>query len=297
MEDKDIVLGIDFNNLLFTSYYSPPLINSNGMNVNAINGFFRKLSILVEIFNPASIVIACDLSRSRTFRRRLFRDYKAQRKPLDNEIINQIDSAKQICSLLGYPVIDNVEFEADDILGMTSRLCRDNNLEMVIVSSDKDMYQLLTDTTYISSPKIDELITQDWLLNKYKVAPGQWIEVKMLQGDRSDNIPGIPKIGEITALQLIQDYGNIENIYKHINQLKPSIRETLLENKHTLDLLRQLVTIVTNYSLIELNIESIQMNVPMEDMLFEVLSELELFGLFNTMRYNLLNREIKTLAA
>lgn len=287
----NIVLAIDFNNLLYSSYYGPELINSNGMNVNAINGFFHKLRNLVEIFNPISIVIACDLSRSKTFRRRLFRDYKAQRKPIDKEFINQIDVTKQLCALLGYSIIDNIEFEADDIMGMTSRLCRDNNLECVIVSSDKDMYQLLTDTTYISSPRIEELITQDWLLNKYNVAPAQWIEVKMLQGDKSDNIPGIPKIGEVTALRLIQDYGNIENIYKHINHLKPAIRETLLENKHTLELLRQLVTIVTNYTLIGMDMSSIQNQEPMESQIFGILQELELFSLFNIMRYNLIPRE------
>lgn len=288
MTERKLVVGIDFNNVLFGSYYGQPLINSRGMNVNAIKGFFFRIKSLKDMFDPDYIVIANDISRERTFRRKLYKKYKAQRKPHDADIMLQLKYAAQIASLLGYPFINNDLYEADDILGMISKYTAENNMDMIIASSDKDLYQLVNDKTFIISPKNKDLIDHNWLMDNYRLTPEQWIELKMLQGDRSDNIPGIPGVGEITALKLMQQYGSIENIYNHLNSFKPSLKDMLINGESTLPLTRELVTIITDYTKIDLKADMLERKEVYTDELFQVLSQLELHSLYNVMNYSLL---------
>lgn len=135
--------------------------------------------------------------------------------------------ASQIAALLGYKFINNELYEADDVLGMISKYATDNNMDMIISSSDKDMYQLINSNVFIWSHRNKEIIDDEWMRDKYQLTPSQWIELKMLQGDKSDNIPGIQGVGEVTALKLMQQYKSIEGIYHHIGSLKPSLREVL----------------------------------------------------------------------
>ena len=179
--EKKLVLGIDFNNLFYGSYYGEKLINSKGMNVNAIKGFFFKLKLLKETFNPDYIVVANDLSRSKTFRRKIYKQYKSQRKDHDDDILKQLRYGQQLVSLLGYELINNEIYEADDILGMISKYIKENNMNMIICSSDRDLYQLINDSIFIFSPRNKELIDESYMLMKYKLTPQQWIECKMLQ--------------------------------------------------------------------------------------------------------------------
>lgn len=282
-----VILGIDYNNNVFGSYYGEKLINSKNMNVNAIKGFFFKIKMLKDIFNPDYIILANDLSRSRTFRRKLYKNYKAQRKPMDPDIFNQMQYISQICTLLGYPFINNELYEADDILGMISKYASENGMTMVISSSDKDLYQLLNDFTFIYSPKQKEMIDKLWLYEKYKLTPEQWIELKILQGDRSDNIPGIPGIGEVTALKLMQEFGSIDGIYSHMGYHKPTLRQTLIDGKDVIPLTRDLVTIVTDYTKINFNGNMLNRNQIFYQEVYDVLEELELNSLFNIMNYSL----------
>jgi DNA polymerase-1 len=283
-----IILAIDFNNVLFGSYYSEKVLNSNGINTNAINVFFYKLKKLKESFNPSYIVIANDLGRSKTFRRSLYKPYKANRKGADEDIINQLKYTSQILSLMGYPFINNELYEADDILGMISKFALDNNMDTILVSTDKDLYQLLNDNTFILSPKSNELIDANWLYGKYKLTPQQWIEMKILQGDAGDNIPGVKGIGEITSIRLLQQFNTIENIYKHIDQIKWNIKENLIEFKDMIPLVKTLITIVIDYNIINLNEDMLMMKEKYPTELFEVLNNLELDSLNNIMRYSLL---------
>lgn len=285
--NRKILIGIDFVNMLFGSYYGEKLINSKGQNVNAIKGFFFKLKILKDMFNPDYIVFGNDLNRNRTFRRQLYKPYKAQRKPMDPDVEFQIKSCRRLLALIGYPFIENELYEADDILGMVSRFCNERDIDVVIVSSDRDLYQLITDRTCIYSQKNKELIDRAWLFQKYKLTPEQWIELKMLQGDRSDNIPGVNGIGEVTALKLMQQYGSIEEIYSHIGSHKPGIKDVLLKGKSILPLTRELVTIVTDYSKINLTEDMINMNERFQNEVYSLLEELELYSLFNIVNYSL----------
>lgn len=285
---KPIVLGIDFNNMLIGSYYGEKLYNSKGINVNAIKGFFFRLKMLKDIFNPDYIVFANDLSRERTFRRKLYPQYKAQRKELDPEIPPQMRYASQLISLLGYKFINNELYEADDILGMMSRYVNQKDMYMIIASSDGDLYQLITDDTYIFSPRNKELIDKSYMNNKYKLTPNQWIEYKMLLGDTSDNIPGVYGIGKITALKLMQDFKSIENIYNHLNILKPSIKESLISHKDKFTLTRELITIITDYNKINLNDSIFERNEIYINELYQLINELELYSLIDVMKYSLI---------
>lgn len=290
--ERKLVLGIDFNNMLFGSYYGEKLINSRGMNVNAIKGFFFKLKSLKDIFNPDYIVFANDLSRSRTFRRKLYKPYKAQRKEHDPDVMQQMKYASTISSLLGYQFINNETYEADDILGMISRYTYEHDMDMVISSSDRDLYQLVNDHVFIYSHRNKDLIDRKWMYDRYRLTPEQWVELKMLQGDISDNIPGIRGIGEITALKLMNQFGSIDNIYSRINSVKPSVKAALENGRDILPLTRKLVTIVTDYTLIGFKPEMLERQEVFQQEIYELLEELELYSLFNVMNYSLfLNKE------
>jgi DNA polymerase-1 len=281
-----LILGIDFNNMVFGSYYGEKLINSKGINVNAIKGFFMKLKSLKDSLNPDHIVFCNDLSRERTFRRKLYKPYKAQRKEHDPDIMIQIKYCAQIASLIGYPFINNELYEADDVLGMIAKYTTDNNMDMIIASSDKDLYQLVNDNIYIYSHRNKELIDRCWLQQKYQLTPEQWIELKMLQGDRGDNIPGINNVGEVTALKLMHQYKSIDNIYNHLNCLKPSLKEVLVAGQDRLPLVRELVTIVTDYNKIDLTGQMLCQYNKYPEELFALLEELELYSLYNVMKYS-----------
>ena len=283
-----LVLGIDFNNMLFGSYYGEKLINSKGVNVNAVKGFFFKMQSLKQIFDPDYIVIANDLSREKTFRKKLYKPYKAQRKAKDEDIITQMRLTETICSLIGYPFINNPEYEADDALGMISRFVNEHGMDMVIISTDRDLYQLVSDHTVIYNSRSKDVIDRAWMYEKYRLTPEQWIELKMLQGDRSDNIPGIPGVGEVTALKLMQQFGSIDGIYSHLPMLNPSLRDTLINGQNVLPLTRELVTIITDHTKIGLQEEQLEMKECYTSELYSLLSELELPSLFNVMKYSLL---------
>lgn len=287
MEGK-IVLAIDFNNMLFGSYYGEKLINSHGNNVNAVKGFFFKMQALKNAFNPDYIVIANDLSRDKTFRKKLYKPYKAQRKPKDDDIIYQMRCALQLIDLIGYPLIHNEQYEADDALGMIAQYTKEHGGSTVIVSTDRDLYQLLDQQTYIFLSKTREVLDPGWLMEKYKLTPQQWIELKMLQGDRSDNIPGIPGVGEVSALKLMQQYGSIDSIYAHLNAIKPSLRDNLINGKSVLPLTRELVTIVTDYTKIGLTEKDFEMRQCYIQDIYRVIEELELRSLVNVMKCSLL---------
>lgn len=289
---RKLILAIDFNNFVFRGYYGEKRFNSKGMNVNAIKNFFLKLRGLKDSINPDYIVFANDLSRDKTFRRKLYKGYKAQRKPKDDDIIEQMKYIQQITALLGYPFINHEEYEADDILGMISRLGLDNEMDTVIVSSDKDLYQLVDDHVFIYSFRDQDLIDRLWLDENYRLTPAQWIELKMLQGDRSDNIPGVNGIGEVTALKLMQHYKDIDSIYKHLGYLKPKTKLLLEQGRHGLDLTRELVTIVTDYHRLNLSLDSLKRSEIDSAEIFRTLNELEL-DLDYIMKFSLFHGKIE----
>ena len=292
MEKRKLVMAIDFCNMVFTSYYGQKLYNSKGNNINAIKGFFFKLKMLKESFNPDYIVFASDLSRERTFRRKLFKGYKAQRKPTDEDVIFQMKYISQIIGLLGYPMLNNELYEADDILGMIAKYNENHDMDTIIISSDRDLYQLIDEHTFILSPRNSDVIDIAYLIEKYKLMPNQWIDLKILQGDHSDNIQGIPGIGEITALRLMQQYDSIDGIYSHMNEHKPAVQAALQKGESAIELTRKLVTIITDYTLINLDEKYFNKDKEYGKEIMDVIIELEIPTLINVFNYGLLEQPI-----
>ena len=282
-----LVVAIDFNNFFFQSYYGEKLYNSKGKNINAVKTFFFKLKNIKDSLNPDYFVLCNDLSRERTFRRKLYKGYKANRKPKDDDAVYQMRCVEQLCSLLGFPFINREEYEADDIMGMISKYCTEHDMDCILVSSDRDLYQLAGERVYIYSPRLKEYINDGWLMENYGVTPDEWIELKILQGDRSDNIPGIQGIGEVSALRLIKEYKTIDEIYNHLGYLKPKLKQLLLDGKEIIPLTRQLVTIVKDYNRIQLSEDSLKRLEVFKHEAEEVLKELEIPSLLDVFRYSL----------
>lgn len=287
MERKRLLI-IDFNNLLYAHYYSKPLINTKGQSVHAIKGFLYRLKNLRDMFDPDYILIARDVSRRKTFRRELYPGYKGTRGTTPDDLIFQSKSTLQILDLMGYPIIGHERYEADDIMGMASKLGSDLDMEVIIVSGDKDLYQLVNDNVSIWSFRLNELVTPQYLSEVYGLTPNQWIDLKILQGDKSDNIPGIPGIGQKTALQLMKGFGSISEIYSNINKLSESFQNKLKLGKDQLQLSRILVTILTDYNILSMSENDFKRKEIFKNEVYNVIAELEIPSLFNVIKYELL---------
>lgn len=285
-----IILCIDFNNIAFMSCYNSPMYNSKNIPIHGIKSFFYKMKSFIETFQPSYIIFSNDIDRNKTFRRKLYKPYKANRKPSDPDMKIQMEYIMRLVALMGYPILNNELYEADDVLGMISRLVSNETEEYdtVIISSDKDLYQLIDNRTYVMSPKNNEIIDLFYLENNYQLTPSQWIELKMLQGDRGDNIPGIPGIGEISAIRLLKEYKSIENIYNHLNQLRPKTSELLTQHKEQLPLWKELVTIITDYKILNLDMNNLKITQSFPSEIYLLLNELELSSMINLFQYELL---------
>lgn len=288
MNDKKIVLLIDFNNLVFCSHYTNPQLNKYGENIGTVKNFFYKLRSLKTTFEPDYIVFASDLSRAKTFRRKLFNKYKAQRKPMDPDIGRQMEIISKLISLCGFPIYNSPEYEADDIIGMISKYCEEKNYQVIIISSDRDLYQLLSDNVFLMSPKSNQLLDKDWLHNNYHLTPDQWVDIKILQGDRSDNIPGVPGIGEVSALNLIKAFGNINEIYNNLNKIVEKIRKLLINGEQDIELTRKLVTIVRDYNIIKFNEDMLYKKESFPQDIYMTLTENDILSLQDVFNYSLL---------
>jgi len=212
------LLAVDGNSLLNRAFYGvKPLTTRDGRNTNAVFGFINMLSSHIEQISPDYAVMAFDL-RKPTFRHEKYDFYKATRKGMPPELAEQFDSAKNAAELLGFHIVTCEGFEADDILGTLSTLA-DKDIQVYILTGDRDSYQLVRDNVSVLylSTKETTVIDTEKVREKYGVEPKDLIEVKALMGDTSDNIPGVKGIGEKTAIDLIQKYGSVENLYSKID--------------------------------------------------------------------------------
>lgn len=247
---------IDGNNILNRAFYgimgSKMLMTSDGKYTNAVYGFLAILFKILDELNPEYLVVTFDL-KAPTARHKMYEGYKANRKGMPNELAEQMPIIKDVLRAMNIDIIEKEGYEADDIMGTLSKYGEKQGLNVVIVSGDRDTFQLATDKTTIKIPrtKAGKTETEDFdrskVLETYGVEPKQLIEVKGLQGDTSDNIPGIPGIGEKTALTLIKKYETIDNLYKMVEEgtddLKGKQREKIVENKELAYLSRTLGTI------------------------------------------------------
>ena len=229
------ILAVDSNSIMNRAYYGIKVLTTkDGFFTNAIFGFLNILLSAKAEVKPDAIVFAFDI-HAPTFRHKMFEEYKAGRHPTPHELLDQFPVIKELLRDMGYPVIEIEGWEADDILGTVSRLCEEQGGECFISTGDRDSLQLIGPHTKVrlASTKmgasVSEMMDEAAVTEKYGVTPVELIQVKALMGDSSDNIPGVPGIGEKTALDLISRYHGVEYIYEHLDEIeaKPSVLKKL----------------------------------------------------------------------
>ena len=251
---KEKFLIIDGSSLLHRAFYALPLLTTkNGEFTNGVYGLATMLNRVMNEMQPAKRVVCFDKSRI-TFRNEFFSDYKAQRKPTPNELKSQFELAKEMLDAQGI-VWEEIEgYEADDIIGTLSRKAHDAGYEVIILTGDRDVLQLLDHNTKVMLTKQGITNTEIWdvakLKEHYNLTPEQFIDLKGLMGDASDNIPGIPGVGEKTALKLLGEYGSLEEIIAHAEEIGgKALKAKVLEHSELALVSKRLATIECNVPL------------------------------------------------
>ncbi len=287
----DKLVLVDGNSIANRAFYgimgSKMLMTKDGKYTNAVYGFLAILFKILEEVKPQYIAVAFDL-KAPTARHKMYEGYKANRKGMPEELAQQMPIIKEVLKAMNIDIIEKEGYEADDVLGTLSRYGEKQGLEVHILSGDRDTFQLATDNTMIHIPRTKagktetEIYNREKILEVYGIEPKQLIEVKGLQGDTSDNIPGVPGIGEKTALSLIQKYGTIKNLYDLLEkgeaEVKGKQKEKLEQNKELAEMSRFLGTIN-----LEVPIEDTLENLKLEDWNNEEV--LKIFKELNFKRY------------
>lgn len=266
MSEK-IVL-IDGHSILNRAFYGiPDLTNSAGLHTNAVYGFLNILFKILEEEKPEYLTVAFDV-HAPTFRHEMYSEYKGTRKPMAEELRQQVPVMKEVLKAMGVTVVERAGYEADDILGTIAKQSEAAGLEVALVSGDRDLLQLASEHIKIRIPKtkrtgteIEDYYAAD-VKEKYQVTPTEFIDVKALMGDSSDNIPGVPGIGEKTAINLIVAYGSIENAFAHVEEIKPNRAKEALKNHYDMaQMSKVLATIETkcelDYQLADARLENL----------------------------------------
>lgn len=276
------LLAVDGNSIVNRAFYGiRPLTTKDGQFTNAIYGFLTMLYKIKNEENPDAVAIAFDL-KTPTFRHKAYAGYKATRKGMPEELASQMEPLKKLLTLLGYRLVTCEGFEADDILGTLAKACEENGNECVIATGDRDSLQLVSDKTsvHLCSNKQDILYTPEKILETYGVTPKELIEIKAIQGDTSDNIPGVAGIGPKGAGDLIQRYHTVEYIYDHLDELeiKDGVRKKLTASKENAILSRMLGEINCNAP-VDTNVENYVVDMKDADECAGFMAKLELFSL------------------
>ena len=229
---------IDGHSILNRAFYGvPELTNSEGLHTNAVYGFLNIMFKILEEEKADYLAVAFDLKEP-TFRHKMFADYKGTRKPMPEELREQVPLMKEVLTSMGIPILTMAGYEADDILGTVAKRSQAKGLEVSVVSGDRDLLQRADVHIKIRIPKTNRKGTEIYdyypedVKREYQVTPQEFIDVKALMGDSSDNIPGVPSIGEKTATSLITAYGSIENVKAHLEEVKPPRAKKALEEHY-----------------------------------------------------------------
>lgn len=259
---RERLLILDGNSLMNRAFYAlPPLTNSEGLHTNALYGFTNMLLKMKEEIVPDYIVCTFD-RKAPTFRHEEYKDYKAGRKKMPDELSEQFPVLKDILNLLAIDIFEIDGFEADDLIGTLAKFAEKKEIEVYIVTGDRDALQLASDNIKVVINKKGmtekEIYDKERMTQEFGVTPTQFIDVKGLMGDSSDNIPGVPGIGEKTAFKLIKEYGSIENVLLNIDNISGNkIKENLREYSEQAIFSKKLATIITEVP-IEIDLDSIK---------------------------------------
>lgn len=280
MSEKKLFL-IDGNSLLYRSFYAiKRLSTSKGFPTNAIYGFLAMLRKIKERENPAYLGIVFD-AKGPTIRHKAFKEYKAHRKPMPEDLVVQIPVVKKIITALKIPFFEYENYEADDALGSLAQQASDKNIHSVIVSHDKDLLQLVDKHTTVYNPVKEIYLDEKEVKEYFGVTPSQVQDVLALWGDPTDNVPGVPGIGEKTSKTLINQFGSLETLLKNLSRINnPRLREKIEQNLDKLRLSQQLVRIEKDLDL-KLNLEDFSISEPNLKELIPLFQELEFSSLLS----------------
>lgn len=257
----DTFLIIDGHALIYRAFHAFPktLMTSSGQLTNAVYGFTRILLKSIQDFDPEYLVVAFD-HKEKTFRHEKFKDYKAHRPLMPDELISQIDIIFNVVKSLNIPTFQIAGFEADDLIGTLTLLNEPKGIENLVVTGDKDMFQLVTDQTHVFIPgrgrfSVDKEYTPDAVLKKMKVRVDQIVDLKALMGDSSDNIPGVKGVGPKTATNLLNEFDTLEQVYEALEAgadhplFKKALITKLIRDKELAFLSQDLATIKRDITL------------------------------------------------
>jgi DNA polymerase-1 len=292
--NKKIVL-IDGHSILNRAFYGlPDMTTSKGEHTNAVLGFINIMFKILEEEKPDYLSVAFDTHHP-TFRHDMFTEYKGTRKGMPEELREQVPVMKEVLRAMRVPILEKPGYEADDILGTLATRAEQAGDMVSLISGDRDLLQLASEKIKIRIPKTKKTGTEieDYLaadvMAAYHVTPKQFIDLKGLMGDTSDNIPGVPGVGEKTAAKLIETYHSIENIYEHIDEMNPGkVTNSLKENRELAFLSKQLATICVDCELEFKTEEAVLENLYNEDvyMIFKRLEFKNLLSRFRTEEVN-----------
>lgn len=248
---ENSILLIDGHSILNRAFYGlPALKNAKGIYTNAVYGFLTILFKVIDETKPDHIAVAFDLSDP-TFRHKMYKEYKGTRKPMPQELKTQVPLIKEVLRAMNIEVVEMSGYEADDIIGTTANMAEQEGMKAIILSGDRDLLQLVTENTTLLLPKTSkgtttvETFTPQRVKEVYKIESRQIIDLKSMMGDSSDNIPGLPGVGEKTATSLIEKYGSLEEAHEHLDEIKPKrAMESMRDNYELAVLSKELATIM-----------------------------------------------------
>ena len=279
---KKVVL-VDGNNLMFRSYFATlytgnTMRNKEGFPTNALYGFINMMNKIINEEKPSYIMVAFDIGK--TFRHLKYDYYKGTRDNTPEDLKKQFPIAKEILTAMGIKYLELEGYEADDIIGTLSHMCEeDKDYEALIVSSDKDLLQLIGNSTVVKLLKTKDhvFMTREEFIKTYGIEPIKMIDLKSLMGDSSDNIPGVKGIGEKTALKLLTDYGSLDGIYENIDKIKGSTHDKLVNDKGNAYMSYDIATIDTHVPL-NISLEDIKYREENSDKLISIYNDLEFYS-------------------
>lgn len=286
--EKTLII-IDGNSIVNRAFYAlPDLTNKKGLHTNAIFGFTNMLFKLIDTYKPTHISVAFD-KKAPTFRHLEYKEYKAGRKKMPDELKQQLEPLKNLLDAFNINRLEIEGYEADDIIGTVSLKAEQDGYKVYIVTGDKDAIQLAskTTTTLITKKGVGEVEEYDFneVEEKYGMTPTQFIDLKGLMGDKSDNIPGVPGIGEVTGIKLIKEFGSIENIIENIDSVKGSPRKKIEENKELAIMSKRLATIIRDVP-IDFDLDKLEFGNYDKSKLIEVFNELDFNSLISRLDSN-----------
>jgi DNA polymerase I len=281
-EPKKLIL-VDGSSYLFRAFHAlPPLVSSKGQPTGAVKGVINMIRSLIKTYEDSNVAIVFD-AKGKTFRSKIYSEYKAHRPPMPDELRSQIEPIHQIIEAMGLPLLIISDVEADDVIGTLSRQATEMGISTLISTGDKDLAQLVNDKVTLINTMTNEVLDSESVVTKFGVAPDRIIDYLALMGDKSDNIPGVPSVGPKTALKWLQEYGSMEGIIENADSVGGKVGEKLREN---IDLLR------LSYELATIKMD-VQLDVKIPELVATEENKQKLHDLFSEMEFKSWIKELE----